>query len=405
MSVGARRVGRRGANNAPDADDIVEAVRRYAAEKMAPVATDFEARGEYPLQIIRDLADMGMLGTSIGRDNGGVDLTVGTIARVLEELSAAWMSVSGIVATHLVTSRLIRSVGTAGQRSNWLPLLATGEVLGALSISEPDAGSDVQAMRCIAEPDGDAYVINGSKMWVTSGGRAGVVALFCRAPEGITGFLIDTAAPGAFGRSLQISPEIDKLGQRATDTVEMTYVDHRVPRAAVLGGEAGLGRGLRCVLAELDIGRVNIAACACGVAGAAFEAASAYAAQRTTFGRPIDQHQAIQFKLAEMATKLDAARLMTEDAARRCDGNEPAEMHAAMAKLFASEVGLDALRIHGCAGYTTATPVERFFRDAPLMIIGEGTNEIQKVVIARHLAAQRSRVLTNGGTAEGRRGQ
>jgi butyryl-CoA dehydrogenase len=298
------------------------------------------------------------------------------------------MSLSGILNTHVMVANLIGGSGTDEQRRRWLPQLATGEVRGALSLSEPDAGSDTGALSCRAERDGDEYVITGTKMWVTNGARAGLVALAARTEEGITCFLIGKE-PGARFDGITISRDIGKLGYKGLETVEMVYDGHRVPAGAVLGGEAGLGRGRHLMLAALEVGRINIAARAVGVARAAFEAAIRYAQQRRTFGQPIAQHQAIQLKLADMATKLEAARLLTLNAADRRDAGERCDVEAGMAKLFASEaafeIATESMRIHGGMGYTTELPIERYYRDAPLMIIGEGTNEIQRLVIARGL--------------------
>jgi butyryl-CoA dehydrogenase len=270
--------------------------------------------------------------------------------------------------------------------------MATGERRGAFSLSEPDAGSDTGALRCQAVPDGDQYRITGTKMWVTNGERAGIVGLAARTPEGITCFIVEKDPGPRFG-GITVSRQIGKLGYKGIETVEMSYDEHPVPASAVLGGRAGLGRGRHFILSSLELGRINIAARALGVARAAFDAAIDYAEQRETFGVPIVSHQAIAFKLADMATKVEASRLLVESAARRFEAGERADVEAGMAKLFASETALEvateAMRIHGGYGYTTALPIERYFRDAPLMIIGEGTNEIQRMVIARGLLARR----------------
>ncbi|MHB1854119.1 MAG: acyl-CoA dehydrogenase family protein, partial [Acidimicrobiales bacterium] len=307
------------------------------------------------------------------------------------ELSAGWMSLTGAINTHTMAATLLRLHGTSEQKSRLLPRMATGELRGALSLSEPDAGSDTRNISCRAEPDGSEYILNGTKMWVTNGERASVIALAARAPEGITCFMVEKE-PGPSSGGLSVSRSIGKLGYKGIETVEMSYVDHRVPAESVLGGAENLGRGLPQILSALELGRVNIAARACGVARAAFEAAIAYAQERQTFGSPIAAHQAIQFKLADMATKLEASRLLTRSAAAKLDAGERADVEAGMAKLFASESALEiateSMRIHGGYGYTTELPIERYYRDAPLMIIGEGTNEIQRMVIARGLLAR-----------------
>lgn len=369
-------------------DELVATVRAFVQRDVLPVASDLEHADEYPTDLVAAMREMGLFGTTIPVEHGGLGLDVVTYARVVEELAAGWMSLTGILNTHMIAATLIARHGTPDQKAGWLPAMASGERRGALSLSEPDAGSDTKALRCRATPDGDTYVIDGTKMWVTNGERAGIVALAARAPEGITCFMVEKD-PGPRSGGIAVSRSIGKLGYKGVETVEMTYDGHRVPASAVLGGPAGLGRGLRQVLGALELGRVNIAARACGVARAAFEAAIRYAQQREAFGGPIARHQAIQFKLADMATRLEAARLLTYSAAQKLQAGERADVEAGMAKLFASEAALEiateSMRVHGGYGYTTELPVERYYRDAPLMIIGEGTNEIQRLVIARGL--------------------
>jgi butyryl-CoA dehydrogenase len=372
------------------ADEIVGTVKRFVEREVLPVAVALEHADEYPTEIVEGMAALGIFGATIPIEYGGLGLDVITYARITETLSAGWMSLSGVINTHVMAALLITRHGTEEQRARLLPRMATGELRGALSLSEPDAGSDTRNLRCRAEPDGDEYVIDGTKMWVTNGERAGIVALAARAPEGITCFLVEKEpGPCPERASLRANRHIDKLGYRGVETVEMVYEGHRIPASSVLGGPATLGRGLHLILGGLELGRINIAARACGVATAAYEAAMAYAQQRETFGQPIAQHQAIQFKLADMATKLEASRLLTRNAAERFQRGERADVEAGMAKLFASEsaleISMEAMRIHGGYGYATELPVERYYRDAPLMVIGEGTNEIQRMVIARGL--------------------
>jgi butyryl-CoA dehydrogenase len=374
------------------ADELVDAVRTFVVKEVLPVASDMEHADEYPHDLVEQMKGLGLLGCMIPEEYGGFGLDAVTYSRIIEELSAGWMSLSGVLNTHTMVATLLKLHGTDRQRSNWLPRMATGEIRGALSLSEPDAGSDTAALRCKAVPDGGEYIINGTKMWVTNGVRAGLVALAARAPEGITCFMVEKEPGDVFG-GISVSKTIGKLGYKGIETVEMNYVDHRIPAEWVLGGpDAGLGKGRQQILGGLELGRVNIASRAVGVARAAFEAAIAYAQQRETFGVPIAKHQAIQFKLADMATQLEAARLLTRSAAEKFDRGERADLEAGMAKLFASEAALqistEAMRIHGGYGYTNEFPVERYFRDAPLMIIGEGTNEIQRMVIARALLAK-----------------
>jgi len=370
------------------ADELVAAVATFVRQQVLPVASDLERRDEYPADLVRQMAELGLFGAVIPEEHGGLGLDVLTYARLIEELAVGWMSLTGVLNSHMMAATLVRLHGTDEQRRRLLPDLASGAVRGCLSLSESDAGSDTRSLRCRATPDGDEYVLAGTKMWVTNGERAGLVALAARAPEGITCFMVEKD-PGRSFRGITVSRTISKLGYKGLETVEMVYDDHRVPASAVLGGPVNAGRGLAQILGALELGRVNIAARGVGVARAAFEAAIVYAQQRETFGVPIARHQAIAFKLADMATRLEAARLLTHSAARRIDGGERADVEAGMAKLFASEAAFDnateAMRIHGGYGYTTDLPVERYYRDAPLMMIGEGTNEIQRMVIARRL--------------------
>ena len=380
------------------ADEIIDTLRRWVDEVVVPGSSALELADEYPTEMAEQMEEFGLFGATIPESHGGLDLDHVTYARVIEELSRGWMSLAGIVNSHLICAKLISRFGTDDQRDRSLPGMATGKLRGCFSLSEPDSGSDAGALRCRAVRDGDEFVINGTKMWVTNGERAGIVALLARVPEddpsgssGITCFLVDKT-PGKHSGGITVSRKIDKIGYRGLETVEMSYVDHRVPADRVLGGPDGIGNGLRWALAALELGRINVAARGVGVAQAAYDAAVAYAKQREAFGKPIAKHQAIAFKIAEMATKLHAARLMTYDAARKADAGERVDLAAGMAKLFASEtaaeLSLDAMRIHGGNGFSTEYPVERYYRDAPLMIIGEGTSEIQKLVISRALLAE-----------------
>lgn len=376
------------------ADHIVETVARWVDDVVVPNASEFELADAYPDEMVAQLAEFGLFGATIPEEYSGLGLDVSTYARIIEELSRGWMSLAGVVNSHLIAANLINRFGTEEQRTRWLPDMATATRRGCFSLSEHDSGSDASALTCRAVRDGEEWVINGTKMWVTNGRRAGMVALLARAigadgaDLGITCFLVDKE-PGKTSGGVTVSENIHKLGYRGLETVEMNYVDHHVPADRVLGGEEGIGQGFHWCLAALELGRVNVAARGVGVARAALDAALSYAETRETFGKPIGQHQGIQFKLAEMATKVEASRLLTREAARKLDSGERADMAAGMAKLFASEtaaeVALDAMRIHGGNGFTAEYPVERYYRDAPLMIIGEGTSEIQKMVIGRAL--------------------
>jgi alkylation response protein AidB-like acyl-CoA dehydrogenase len=370
-------------------EELVSTVRRFVEREVLPVALELEHADAYPAEIVAGMRALGLFGVTIPEDYGGLGLDLHTYAGVIEELAAGWMSLSGILNTHVMAANLLKAYGTEEQRKRWLPALAAGEIRGCLSLSETDAGSDTSALTCRAERDGDEYVITGTKMWVTNGLRAGLVALAARTDEGITCFMVDKEPDAQRSAGITVSRNIGKLGYKGIETVEMVYEGHRVGADCVLGGADGLGRGQHFVLSALEVGRINIAARAVGVARAAFESAIRYAQERQTFGKPIAQHQAIQMKLADMGTKLEAARLLTGHAAELKESGARCDIEAGMAKLFASEAALEiateAMRIHGGMGYTTELPVERYYRDAPLMIIGEGTNEIQRLVIARGL--------------------
>ncbi len=368
--------------------ELVETVRRFVAREVVPVASEMEHADSYPERIVAQMKELGLFGIAIPSDYGGLGLDLLTYIGVVEELAYGWMSLSGIVNTHTIAAHLIAHHGNELQKQRWLPRLATGEIRGCLSLSEADAGSDTRNIACRAVRDGEEYVITGTKMWVTNGARAGIVALAARTEEGISCFIVEKEPGEKFG-GITVSRNIGKLGYKGIETVEMQYDAHRVPADAMLGDS---GRGLSYILGALEVGRINIAARAVGVARAAFDAALTYAQERRTMGKAIGEHQAIQLKLADMATKLEAARLLTKSAAERKQSGERADVEAGMAKLFASEaafeIATDAMRIHGGVGYTTELPVERYYRDAPLMIIGEGTNEIQRLVIARGLLAR-----------------
>jgi alkylation response protein AidB-like acyl-CoA dehydrogenase len=371
------------------ADDLVATIRRWVDAEVVPYASELEHADEFPQAMFEQMDAFGLFGATISPDYGGLGLSATVYARIVEELSRGWMSLSGILNTHKIAATMIDRYGTDEQRQRFLPRMVSGSFRAAFSLSEPDSGSDAGALRCRATPDGDEWVIDGTKMWVTNGLRASLVMLLARTPDDrVTAFCVEKEPGPGFG-GITVSRTIPKLGYKGIETVEMAYAGHRVPARNVLGGEAGIGHGLRYALSALELGRINIAARAVGVAQAAFERAMRYSQERETFGKPIFEHQAIQFKLAEMATKLHAARLLTLDAARRFDAGERGDLEAAMAKLFASEaafeIATEALRIHGGNGYTQEYDVERYFRDTPLMIIGEGTSEIQKLVIARRL--------------------
>ncbi len=373
-------------------DELVATVARWVDAEVIPKASALEHADEYPAAMVEQMDAFGLFGATIAFEYGGLGLSATLYARIVEELARGWMTLSGILNTHKVAATMIGRYGTEDQKRRYLPRMVHGSFRAAFSLSEPDSGSDAGALRCRAVRDGDEWIIDGTKAWVTNGRRASLVMLLARTgPQEITAFIVEKE-PGSSSGGITVSRTIAKLGYKGIETVEMSYAGHRVAHADVLGGDDGVGHGLRYALSALELGRINIAARAVGVGQAALDRALRYSHERETFGQPIIDHQAIAFTLAEMATKLQAARLLTYDAARRFDEGERIDMEAGMAKLFASEtafeVATSALRIHGGNGYTQEYDVERYFRDTPLMIIGEGTSEIQKMVIARQLRAR-----------------
>jgi alkylation response protein AidB-like acyl-CoA dehydrogenase len=375
--------------------EILAAVRAFADEQIIPVASELDHSDTYPDAIVAGLAELGVFGLTIGQEYGGLGESLLTYGLVAEEIARGWMSISGIINTHFIVAYLIGRHGTAEQKEHFLPRMATGEIRAAFSMSEPGLGSDVAAIRTAARPDGDDYVLSGQKMWLTNGASARLVALLARTPEGadrphrnLTAFLIEKEA--GFGQTrpgLTVPGKIAKMGYKGVDTTELVLDGCRVPASRVLGELRG--RGFYQMMDAIELGRVNVAARACGVALRAFELAIAYAQRREAFGKPIAQHQAIEFKLAEMGTKVVAAHEMMVMAARRKDAGGQSDLQAGMAKYLASEyskeVVEDALRIHGGYGYSQEYEIERLYRDAPMLLIGEGTAEIQKMIIGRRL--------------------
>ena len=368
---------------------IVSLVRDFVRRDVAPVAAQYDHDDIYPSELVDTMREMGLFGITIPEEYGGLGLDHATLAVIFEELSRGWMSVSGVIGTHHLMAAIIADHGTAEQKERLLPPMARGEVRGGLGLTEPEAGSDVQNISTTAVRDGEEYVLNGSKMFITNAENGNAFAVLAKTDSGadppyrgMSCFILEKPNPG-----LTVGRHIDKLGYRGLDTAELLFEDCRVGEESLVGGVEG--RGFGQVMSGLESGRINVAARAVGVAEAAFRAAVSYAQRRRTFGSPIAQHQAIQMMLADMGTKIEAARLLTMNAARLKDEGKRVDLEAGMAKLFASEmcgqVALDAMRIHGGYGYTKELPVERYYRDAPLMIIGEGTNEMQKLIIARRL--------------------
>jgi alkylation response protein AidB-like acyl-CoA dehydrogenase len=383
---------------------IVEMVRQFVDEQIIPKAGHYDAADEYPEPIVEQMKELGLFGVTIPEEHGGMGLDLSTYTMIVEELSRGWISISGVVNTHFIGSHLLTKFGTDEQRERLLPRMATGEIRAAFSLSEPELGSDVQAIKTRASraPGGD-YELSGQKMWVTNGLMSGVVFVLVKTDpaadppyKGMTCFICEKEPGAAENPGLTIPPKIRKMGYKGVESTELVFDGYRCPAAMILGGEgAGLGKGFVQMMDALEVGRVNVAARGVGIAQRALELALRYAQQRKTFGRPIAEHQAIQFKLADMATKVEAARLLTMKAARMKDAGERSDLEAGMAKLFASETGKevveDAFRIHGGYGYSKEYEIERLYRDAPLLLIGEGTSEIQRMVIGRKLL-QRHRI-------------
>ena len=375
--------------------DILAAVREFVDTEILPVATGLDHADEYPAKIVEGMKQLGLFGLTIPEEYGGLGVSLLTYALVAEEIARGWISISGIINTHFVVSHLISQHGTDEQKAYFLPAMASGETRGAISLSEPGLGSDVAAIRTTATRDGPDYVISGQKMWLTSGASASLVALLARTDEGaatphrnLTVFLVEKE-PG-YGETrpgLTIPGKIDKMGYRGVDTTELILDRFRIPADRVLGERPG--RGFYQMMDGIEVGRVNVAARGAGVAQRAFELAVGYAQQRRAFGKPIAEHQAILFKLAEMGTKTVAAHQMVVMAARYKDAGRQSDLEAGMAKYLAceycQEVVEDALRIHGGFGYSRDSEIERLYRDAPLLLIGEGTAEIQKMIIGNRL--------------------
>jgi alkylation response protein AidB-like acyl-CoA dehydrogenase len=378
-----------------DQTDILKAVRQFVDERIIPVATELEHADEYPTEIVEGLKELGIFGLVIPEEYDGLGESLLTYALCVEEIARGWMSVSGVINTHFIVAHLLMRHGTEEQKQKYLPRMATGEVRGAFSMSEPGLGSDVSAISTRAVRDGDDYVINGQKMWLTNGGSSTLVAVLTRTDEGadsvhrnMTTFLVEKE-PG-FGETapgLTIPGKIDKMGYKGVDTTEAVFEDHRVSADQVLGGEPG--RGFYQMMDGVEVGRVNVAARACGIALRAFELGIAYAQQRAAFGKPIAEHQAVLFRLAEMATKVETAHAMMVKAARMKDSGQRMDVEAGMAKMLASEycneVVEDSFRIHGGYGYSKEYEIERLYRESAFMLIGEGTSDIQKMIIGRSL--------------------
>ncbi|MFZ0119379.1 MAG: acyl-CoA dehydrogenase family protein [Pseudonocardiaceae bacterium] len=375
--------------------EILDTVKTFVDKEIIPVAQELERTDTYPQQIVNGMKEMGLFGLTIPEEYGGLGESLLTYALVVEQIARGWMSVSGVINTHFIVAHMISHHGTSEQKQHYLPAMAEGSIRGAFSMSEPELGSDVAAIKTRARRDGDHYVVDGAKMWLTNGATSTLVATLVKTEEGaakahnnLTTLLVDKPAGyGEVAAGLSVPGKIDKMGYKGVETTELVFDGYRIGADQVLG--AAPGKGFAQMMDGVEVGRVNVAARACGIAIRAFELAVDYAQQRKTFGKPIAQHQAIAFKLAEMATKVEAAHLMMVNAARLKDSGERNDVQTGMAKLLASEyckeVTEDAFRIHGGYGYSKEYEIERLMREAPFLLIGEGTSEIQKTIISKGL--------------------
>ena len=372
--------------------EVVEAVRRFVEREVIPVASDLEHSDKYPHALVAKMKELGLFGATIPQAYGGLGLSFVSYARLMAELSRGWMSLAGVINSHLIMAYVIANHGSDEQKTRFLPAMAVGEKRGGLALTEPHAGSDVQSIRTTATRSGDNYVLSGTKMFITNALNGTMLAVAAKTDAraqppyaGISMFAVEKNEQGP-----TVSRQLKKLGYKGLDTCEVLFEELSVPAGNLIGNREG--EGFKQVMSALEVGRINVAARAVGVGQAAFDSAIRYAQQRTAFGKPIAQHQAVQLLLADMGTRLQAAKLLVDNAAQKKDAGERCDVEAGMAKLFASEacakITLDAMRVLGGYGYMAEFPVERFYRDAPLMMIGEGTNEIQALVIARGLLAR-----------------
>ena len=370
---------------------ILDTIEKWLRRDVRPHVKKFDHADEYPREIVEQIKELGLMGAIIDQEYGGLGLSASTYAKVVIKITETWMALVGIFNSHLIMAVLVQRFGTDAQKQYFLPKFATGELRGGIGLTEPDAGTDLQAIRTRAVLEGDHYVVNGAKTWITNSFEGNCFALLVKTDPGAEprhkgmSFLIAEKGPG-----FKVTRKLEKLGYNAIDTAEFVLEDYKVPADRIIGGVEG--QGFYQAAGGLEIGRINVAARGVGLASAALKDSVAYAQVRKTMGKPICEHQAIQLKLGDMATKVEAARLLVEHAAQAYDRGERCDMEAGMAKLFASETAvecsLDAMRIHGGYGYSKEFDIERYYRDAPLMCIGEGTNEIQRIIIAKQLVAR-----------------
>jgi len=375
-------------NASDDEALILESIDRFLAREVAPHAHALEATDTYPQAIVDQMIELGLFGATIDPEYGGLGLPAVTYAKIVERVSAVWMSVSGIFNSHLIMASAVQRFGSEEQKRRYLPRFARGELRGGIALTEPDCGTDLQAIRTKATRDGDHYIVNGRKSWISNSIEGHILAVLVKTdpaaqpPRRGMSLLLVEKGPG-----FEVSRKLEKIGYKGIDSGELVFDDCRVPADNLIGGQEG--QGLKQILAGLELGRINVAARGVGLARACLDESVAYSQIRQTFGKPICQHQSIQIKLAEMATRLEAARLLTEAAASAYDSGRRCDMEAGMAKLFATETAihnsLEAMRIHGAYGYSKEFNIERYYRDAPLLAIGEGTNELQRIIIAKQL--------------------
>ena len=374
-------------NDSADEAALLDAIQRWLDKEVQPQAMRLEHDDAYPHQMVQSMRAMGLFGAVLDPKWGGLGLSASTYSKIVMKISEVWMSLTGIFNSHLMMAMLVQKFGTEEQKARFLPRMAAGELRGGLALTEPDAGTDLSAIRLRAVKDGDHYVVNGTKTWISNGIEGNCLAVLARTDpnaqpprKGLSMFIMEK------GPGFTASKKLEKIGYKGIDSAELVFDNFRVPQANLIGGE---GQGFYCAVSGLELGRINVAARGAGIAKAALDHSVRYAQTRRTFGKPIAQHQAIQLKLGEMATRVEAARLLIEQAARAYDEGRRCDMEAGMAKYFASEAGLEnaleAMRIHGAYGYSKEYPIERLVRDAPLMCIGEGTNEMQRIIIARQL--------------------